>query len=191
MEISTLTAEINDTLDLVLCLDDEDCTRAPFYLCGEDLLASGSGDFETTSSGRGSGSGSGRMMDDGLRDMENGDDNDASASGSGIHQVPDVSSDRPITGVEEPTEDSYTVFFDSHGKNTTNETSVTDNGNTTQATPTKPEVVDNNSDTNGEVPFVTAADVGDTVTGEIASAMQLEISLTLLVTLTLSLLLLM
>lgn len=70
MDISTITAEVNETLDLVLCLDDEDCSTTPFYICEDELelLASGSG-LNTN----GSGSGSGQSMDDGLRDMEDGD----------------------------------------------------------------------------------------------------------------------
>jgi hypothetical protein len=83
MELSMITAELNETLDLVLCLDDEDCTTAPFYICGgeEDDVVSGSGsgsgegELEGMVSGRGSGSGlsSGGSADDGLHDMEDGD----------------------------------------------------------------------------------------------------------------------
>ena len=78
-----ITAELNETLDLVLCLDDEDCTTAPFYICGgeEDDVVSGSGsgsgegELDGMVSGRGSGSGlsSGGSADDGLHDMEDGD----------------------------------------------------------------------------------------------------------------------
>ena len=75
MDISTIAAEVNETLDLILCLDDEDCSTAPFYICEEDdleLYSSGGSGYNTSMSG--SGSGSGRSMDDGLRDMEDGDE---------------------------------------------------------------------------------------------------------------------
>ena len=76
-----IAAEINETLDLVLCLDDEDCTTAPFYVCDTESLVSGSGSgsgdlgSERKGSASGSGLGSGTPgdndnEDDGLRDME-------------------------------------------------------------------------------------------------------------------------
>ena len=79
-----IAAEINETLDLVLCLDDEDCTTAPFYVCDTESLVSGSGSgsgdlgSERKGSASGSGLGSGTpgdddVGDDGLRDMEDGD----------------------------------------------------------------------------------------------------------------------
>lgn len=79
-----IAAEINETLDLVLCLDDEDCTTAPFYVCDTESLVSGSGSgsgdlgSERKGSASGSGLGSGTpgnddVDDDGLRDMEDGD----------------------------------------------------------------------------------------------------------------------
>ena len=83
MEISMIAAEINETLDLVLCLDDEDCTTALFYVCDTESLVSGSGSgsgdlgSERKGSASGSGLGSGTPgdndnEDDGLRDMEDG-----------------------------------------------------------------------------------------------------------------------
>ena len=57
-DISTITAELSATLEGILCLDDEDCRSAPFYVCE----AEGSGSV-------GSGSGSGGM-EDGFSDME-------------------------------------------------------------------------------------------------------------------------
>lgn len=71
-DISVVAAEINGTLDSILCLDDEECFSAPIYDCEayepEPITyISSSGD------GSGSGSGSGKAMDDGLRDMEDGD----------------------------------------------------------------------------------------------------------------------
>jgi hypothetical protein len=112
VDIATVTAEINETLDLVLCLDDEDCIVAPFYLCGEEeedgldfLSGSGSGEYKSE---RGSGSGSGGSVDDGLRDMEDGD---SSSPGDGTSSETDVDS---------PTPDVYPVpILDSPLRNTT------------------------------------------------------------------------
>ena len=111
MGISTLTAEINETLDLVLCLDDEDCTQAPFYLCGEDLVASGSGDLRTSP---GSGSGSGSGYDDGMRDMEDGDQ-DGETNGTDVYHPPQVYHNqtnftRPYS--DETEKEDYTVLLD-------------------------------------------------------------------------------
>ena len=62
----------------MLCLDDEDCLIAPYYICEPDefdsLSGSGSGDSDF-GSGSGSGGSNGRVVaDDGMRDMEGGDD---------------------------------------------------------------------------------------------------------------------
>lgn len=75
IDIATTAAEINETLDLVLCVDDEDCLVAPYYICEPDEFEylSGSGSDALLSSS-GSGSGSGSNVDDGMRDMEDGDE---------------------------------------------------------------------------------------------------------------------
>ena len=149
MEISTIAAEINDTLDLVLCLDDEDCSAPPFYICVEDISDaqfSGSGYNDSSS---GSGSGSGSSIDDGMRDMEDGDsshidDDDDYTVGppDGLlptsHTTPTSSPDNTT----EPTDkEDYTVIEipqnDSAGDNTTD------------TSPTTPDVVSDDSDHTG------------------------------------------
>ena len=136
MEISMITAEINETLDLDLCLDDEDCTTAPFYLCGVEDPASGSGsgsgDFRLKTkngSGSGSGLGSGGTTDDGMRDMEEGDSDATDEESSPTLTHNETAHNRPpnATDLDEilrDGEDGYTVY-DIDSNKTANNTDST------------------------------------------------------------------
>ena len=143
MDISVITAEINETLDIALCLDDEDCTAQPYYICDMEE-PSGSGEiFRNFFSGSGSGSGSGssRYIDDGMRDMEDGDasqsdideETPAISDPSVTNPTPDNSgSGMNATNHDEPTNEGYTVIditnsgsggnASTTGDNTTNDT---------------------------------------------------------------------
>ena len=145
MDISMVTAEINDTLDLVLCLDDEDCSAPPFYDCEPDpelqLQLRGSG------SGSGSGSSSGEE-DDGMRDMEDGDSTQVDDELDEVDVdvvVPfaDAPKDDLTSEPDSPdsTDEGYTVYDISHGSGS-KENATTDNttASSSDATSTTPEI---------------------------------------------------
>ena len=150
MDISLITAEINMTLDLVLCLDDADCLGAPFYVCESEMddelpaavASSGSGS-EIGASGSGSGSGGYNIMDDGMRDMEDGDSPQIDDE---LEDVPDIHASTSNTVVKPSDvieEEGYTVWDSDSGLSTTvpSEPSVstaTRDHTTNQPTPTPP-----------------------------------------------------
>ena len=152
MEISMITAEINETLDLVLCLDDEDCTAAPFYICQEEGFVSGSGGSGegVTREGVGSGSGLGSSGsgDDGLRDTEEGD------TGVGVEVPSTPGLESPLTSystppqnttepAETPEVEEYTVVDiipNSEATNKTTNSSSSDRPSITEVTTTLPKV---------------------------------------------------
>ena len=110
-DISMVTAKINEKLDLVLCLDDEDCFATPFYVCEEDdpglsFRSSGFG----SSSGSGSGSASGKPLDEGMRDMEDGDSSDENVSIDGPQPDLEATFNTIFPPSNESTDDTYTVI---------------------------------------------------------------------------------
>ena len=189
MDISMVTAEINETLDLVLCLDDEDCSATPFYVCEEDdpgLSFHGSG--FGSGSGSGSGSASGKPLDDGMRDMEDGDSSDEDASVNGPQ--PDLGATTTLTDfnsisppLNESTDDTYTVIDILN--NASSGSGSTDTTTTTATTLQTPETTDTTHvttgatwtpDSSGDVPDILSDDDGvDTVISEGDSATGVEV----------------
>ena len=133
-DISIITAELNATLEDILCLDDEDCRSAPFYICEEEGSASlGSG------SGSSSGSGSGGM-EDGFRDMETrptphfpGVPTDDSTS-----QTPPVVTKPPWNYTDTDDEDEGYEVIDIPGQDSPEDTAGPQVPNRTSDLPTSP-----------------------------------------------------